>query len=181
MTQPVGPIVDPLPPFETGEDPLIVGQLIRDDPQDNFSQTQKSNDYYPESAVDVRYEFHPGTAALAVAGPDGTPLDIIKLHAGYWTKVVDWSYQRNNLWPQCPSPFPLEEGLELIYASPVVAVPYDAMEGRRIFRVSGTYIYAIREPLEEFGPFESAGVPSSAFTQSENILPAENFIQGQLP
>lgn len=145
-----------------------------------FADFMAGATFMPESSVDVRFEFWPGDRVQDIAGPDGTPGERVKLHAGYWTKVISWDYERLNDWPLCPHPDTGSDNDVLLYATIQPAKPQNGPNGLRVFRVSGEYTYRLLRPLTDWGPFATAKSPEALATVYDNAMPAVAFERGAL-
>lgn len=135
--------------------------------------------FMPETSVDVRFEYHPGERVQDACAADGAPGERVKIHAGYWTKVISWDYERLNDWPLCPHPDTGDPNDVLIYASVQPAKPQDG-PSQRVFRVTGEYHYRLLRPLADWGPFPTARSPETTASQHDNMMPAVAFEYGAL-
>lgn len=157
-------------PDQAPPENVLAGPGIKD------SEGETTN--HRQVLFDVRYIFVPGHVVLTPAGEDGLAGEVVKLHAGYWTKEVMWTMERANAWPVCPHPD--TDANEVMLAGSYVqpADPLEGPGGSRIYRVSGMYRYRLLAPpwaQANWGPFPTAVGGHTTATQGDNTIGAEMF------
>jgi hypothetical protein len=156
--------------FDEGDTPDVP-------PSGEPSPDQDGGAFYPETTVDVRYDFDSGDVVSPVAGPAGTPANQVKLHGGGWSKVISWSFERQGEWPTCPHPSGGTDGGNAVFqhGTVVPAKPLAGPDGLRVYRVSGVYTYKLLVPLTEWGPFPTAATPDEIVPAVLNVMPSFRF------
>lgn len=190
-------MAEPLDPADFGADSATLPQDFPDsafeeeafspsiegvNAEDNLSDVQASEAWYPENTVDLRYDYYPGVAVQVDAG-QGDPLAgrpsnsgrPVKKHEGFWTKVVEWTFERLNDWPLCPHPLSGNADEVLIECAIVPAKPLELPGGGRAYRVSGRYVYHLLSGFTGCGPFPTATSEESTASQSDNTAPQVIF------
>ena len=113
-----------------------------------FSQGHIRNPYTTFKTV-TTYGKDNAIIQCPVAGPAGTPAEIVKVSAPYGYKRVDWVAERQGDFPDLPD---LEPDTENQYCKTwfIVASSADLMPdgNTRHFRVEGSYLYLFRVPIE---------------------------------
>jgi hypothetical protein len=145
--------IDEPPPFATLYPFVTADQYI--DPG-QFTTREK---------ISARTEIHTGNYICPVAGPPGTPPQILNVHAGYSCRVVPWTVERVGSKPRIPSPLPVSPYEFLLSAVYVEENPILGPQGHYIFRYSGTYVFG-----QLFIPTDTGGVKSTVDLNSASFF-----------
>ncbi len=130
---------------------------------------------YNDYKITHRYETKSGVYATPVAGPPGTPPDIIVVHAPMVTKVARWTVERTGAQPNPPSSDTQNPGDVLLYSSVEPAAP--ALQGdgyTAVWRVSGTYAYVLAQGLNPTDPYQAGAPPYMTLLTTDTDL-AQNL------
>ncbi len=125
-----------------------------------FSKEQIGPNYYPETTLDIQYEFVSGKLQIPTGNADTSDSEIVDLHNGYWVKVVEFDFEKRNSWPVCPGPDTGNPNETLIYQRITPKKPLQGPGGLKIYRVSGRYVYSLKGPISQTGPFSVATDPA---------------------
>jgi hypothetical protein len=83
-----------------------------------------------------------GLLEIPVAGPPGTPCQIVRVHAGYGIRTSSWDASKRGTPPAMPSPEDTPSGDTLLSYEINLAQPrLDVNQGGLSFAASGTYVY----------------------------------------
>lgn len=149
-----------------------------------LSADQTGPAWYDDVRMAATYPQDLGLLVLPVAGPPGTPPEVVQVHGGVSLKRVDWRAVREGVPPQVPAA-PLSDGVStLLAAGATVALPaLDANANMQIFSASGTYLYVMSQPVgPASGTDLNAGAsPADTFTFNVNVYPGKNFLAALTP
>lgn len=116
--------------------------------------------YYRESNQDGRYEWDPGVIQCPVAGPVGTPCELLRLHGGAAKRIVNWTAERVGAQPQVPSPLTQNPNEVTGHVMVMPCTPAFAPDGTPFYRLSGRYeYYLVVAPEIGTDRLSSGGVP----------------------
>lgn len=133
---------------------LFVGDLPATDsaspevgPPTNFTSENTRHPYHTYK-VRTRYVWNDGMTSMAVAGPNGTAAEVIKVSAACGMKIVEWTATRHGANPQIPTPTSTDEN-QVRHSFEVVTESPDMMaDGTYVYTVSGKYVYLLRKPVD---------------------------------
>lgn len=129
---------------------------------------------YLESAIDSDYIIDEGVLQVPVAGPPGTPCEIIRVHAPMCRRVVQWTAEKRQTPPTVPGSNTGNPNETLGEKRIRPTTPGIDPAGINIYRLSGIYEYLLLLP-PGIGDALAAGTtayetkPSSA----NNVMPAQ--------
>ncbi len=135
-------------------------------------------DLYTDYLQDPKYELFSGQYLLPVAGPEGTPPEIITLHAPYAKKVVSWSTERVGAPPSLPDWDAGNVADVLQYRSVTPATPVLAPDGNPVYRVSGLYQYVISVAPSDTDSYARGAMPFDLNPASTYTVYAAQFVPG---
>jgi hypothetical protein len=137
-----------------------------------------NEDNYPEWSQQIAYCYQQGILQCPVAGPVGTPCEMIQLHAPIGQKHVPFRIQRQGGRPALPSTVPMNsnEVLANVVIKPSAAIPMT--DGSAAMCVEGHYEFALRVPLTDNDPLPYGRPPIPA-AGNPCILPTD-FVVGLL-
>lgn len=99
-----------------------------------------TSNFHISGQFDGHYEWDYGIRLMPVAGPPGTPPELIRIHSGFSWRKVQWTAARVGAVPICPLPRPnANEVLARAIIKPLT--PTVTQNGVRIYRTSGWYLY----------------------------------------
>lgn len=134
---------------------------------------------YPETTIDVKYVLYPGVRVQRPASQTGAGETVV-LHAPFWNKIVQFSYEKIGSWPTVPHWDTGNPNEVLVRAEVTPAKPAEG-GNLRVFRVSGLYVYELLQPPgADAGPFPTAVSPESTATQVENTMQSSFFDRNAL-
>lgn len=102
---------------------------------------------YEEYTLATFYSLDPGTLQLPVAAAGDSPSEVVRTHASLGTKRVVWTVARSGVKPQLPSPEPNDSNQVLLRAEIAPQIPQPLADGSFLYRIHGTYVYALRTPV----------------------------------
>ena len=131
-----------------------------------WTTDQLTNGPYEEVLVASRLITHMGMLPVPVAGPAGTPPELLEMHAPLQLRVVAWIVQRWGDRPQLPHPSTGNPAEILIYHDITVGSPVVQQFATAWQRVSGFYVYLLINPCNP----SIDGVPGA--TNLASVIPA---------
>ncbi len=105
--------------------------------------------FYRDGRTDNDYQEDLGIRILPSSGPVGTPPRIVRVHGGFAVRIVRWTAERVGAWPLPPSASTGDPGQVLMWRSRRPLSPLMGPNGQKIYRVAGTYIFALADVLTE--------------------------------
>lgn len=135
---------------------------------------QFGDSWYTDARIDGRNEVHTGLLLVPVAGPEGTPPELIRVSAPYAKRVIEFAAERPNDRPMLPSWNTNNPNEVLAYRSIVTATPAMAPGGSRIYRTQGRYVYYLGKVPSDTSPIP-VGTPQYDLQPAalNNILPSD--------
>lgn len=102
---------------------------------------------YDEYSQVADYLFDSGLLQVPIAGPPGTPCEIIRWHAGVGQQLVTFAAQRTGARPELPTPEPQSsnEVLASLHVKPMA--PTVMADGTPVCRVEGSYTHFLLRPV----------------------------------
>jgi hypothetical protein len=136
---------------------------------------------YTDYTVETTFDSDAGILQSPVAGPAGTPSDIIQVSAPYDIMIVKWTAKRIGRKPLVPSPLRPNDPNAVLKSKTIVPLaPMMDPDGKtKIYRVSGVYVYQLLLPVEYVNVgYYTMGAPPFQTTgkaDAENVLGGEDF------
>lgn len=128
-----------------------------------------------------RFIHRSGKLSVPVAGPDGTPCEIVQVSAPYGMKITKLDYIRFGLMPLVPGP----EGSDpnVVYLGGEVDLENQTGNDgvRKWYRVSGFYYYALLKPVFTASGLPFGVSPSDRDDPKDMVLPPEAFVDTMKP
>lgn len=142
-----------------------------------FSNDQGGDNFYSDFRMRVTYATDMGVLGMPVAGPPGTPIEVIQIHGGMTYKVVEFVAEREIVPPRVPHPGAVDPNNVLKFWRVTPATPVLLPSGlARVWQVSGTYVYLLKVPFGDTPPNLPTGAsPADVTGASSNDFPAGNF------
>jgi hypothetical protein len=132
-------------------------------------------DNYKEFSQQTSYIGSTGIFACPVAGPPGTPAEIIQLHAPVGGKAVAWSATRLSGMPQLPDPSPQNNNEALASYQIKPSCPSWATEGSPIVHVEGEYLYVYALPMSHRDQLPMGVSPIDSLSGQATTLQPSDF------
>lgn len=134
---------------------------------------------HTEYTVQVFYLRNEGLVQNPVAGPAGTPCELVQWSAPYGVKVVVWQAARIGAMPIYPDMDPKDQANEkLLDWKFGPCVPMLMPDGKTYeFVASGVYVYALRVPPNKTVGFSPGSAPVSTGNASQFVAKGNNFRQ----
>ncbi len=136
------------------------------------SAAQSTGNYYLDGRFDSEYNWDFGLRLMDVAGPPGTPPEVIRVHSGHCFRVVRWTSLRVGATPDNPAP--KTNANEILFRAivcPLTPIPWPG--GSRVYRTSGVYYYLLlTSPVIGTDRLSAGTAPWDGYTSSQNdVLP----------
>lgn len=133
-------------------------------------------------SIQQSYVRNPGITLSPVAGPPGTPADVIQVCAPYGAKVVSWTACRIGLRPLVPDSAPNIDNHVLAHEVVTTHEPVTSEDGQtKLFVISGTYVYLNLLPLVPASDGLAMGAPPYDRTPgASNVLGPEWYTKNIL-
>ena len=137
---------------------------------------QAGPNWFPDYRIDSRYDEYPGVAVLPVAGPPGvTGPKVVALHAGYRTKVVQWTGERVGQRPILPHWNTNNPYQFLSHKTLVTAAPLLNQDGTPTYRTSGLYTYVSTAVPTDADSYAAGTLPYTTIPAAVNNVQAADF------
>jgi hypothetical protein len=114
---------------------------------------------YTEYDCAVNYIEDTGLEASPVAGPYGTPCDVVRLHGGRTYKLITWVTRRVGAKPVSPSTDTGSGNDVLLKRNVGAAFPGMLGSGEELWTVWGAYLYLMRVPPGPNDPLPIGSMP----------------------
>jgi hypothetical protein len=129
-----------------------------------------------EQGMVSNFSWDYGELAVPVAGPDGTPCEIVKLHAKMCFKRVPFHLQRVGNKPDIPSANTSNPNEILIRKGIAPNAPgIMAPQQEQVWTVDGVYEYVMRVPLAESDPIPCGSLTFDPTSPNANVFIAGDF------
>lgn len=127
--------------------------------------------------MNTYYFTYGGNMQIPVAGPDGTPCRIVKVHAGCGKKIVTWTAERLGAWPEIPDPAAADPANEVLDDVQVIpSAPLLSTNGRdHEFKICGVYVYLLRTPPDASKGFKAGIAPNDKSSATNSVYPKTGF------
>jgi len=170
MVRPNGYNVNPFgsTPIANNLPDTFPGQIDQGDSA--ISPVEGTPEFHSDARYDARYEYFEGVFSIPVAGPIGTPPEIVRLHAPYGVKTVKGTGERRGEHPFVPDWELENDNLVRTYRSIQPTAPIIAVDGSRIFRDTVEYSYVVvAAPQPQYDTY-------SCPTSVVDLNPADNYL-----
>jgi hypothetical protein len=150
-------------------------------PEEPVGYTDEAAEYTGDNTDGLRGRFErvPGTAVMRPQAQGAG--EVVRLHADYFQRVVEFSYERGGNWPMCPSPYVSIANEHLQEAWVELMSPL-LVGNTRFFRCSGRYTFELLDGLDGhgnvdsvWGPFPVGTTPEQTASQADNTMGPEWF------
>lgn len=129
---------------------VAVGPVSFDDNDALFNNTGSSATMFTDYMIRNSYEEDPHTYMLGISSPQGFQGDkvaFVQLASTTLVLVCRWTGCRYNEQPIVPQADPEDDNLVVLYRSPVTVSVTTGPDGvTPLYRISGTYVYGVRNP-----------------------------------
>lgn len=124
--------------------------------------------------IRTRYRWWSGKKMLSVAGPPGTPAEIVQVAAPRGRKIVTFDVVRDRLPPEVPG-VEADTPLQTFLAGWLQTTGPDLQADGQVYqwRTRGKWVYALVLPVT---PAEGYPAPSGPYTSTQ---PSQNFVGPQ--
>lgn len=138
---------------------------------------------YTDYTIETFYGNDTGILQSPVAGPPGTPSDMIQVCAAYDQMIIKWMATRVGLKPTVPSPLRPNDANAVLKSKQITPLaPLLDSDGKtKIYRVSGIYIYNLLLPAEVVNngylnyPMGAPPYQTTGKGDNSNVLQNGNF------
>lgn len=148
-----------------------------------LSEQQFGHQFNDLNELHALYEYESGLRVQTPMGKESADGDVVRVHSARYTKVIEWSYNRWNAWPEVPHPDTGDPNLVLLRAEVQPQKPIQGPNGTRLFKIVGRYEYAFIKPpftIDNPGPLATATSPESTAQPVDNTAPIVVFKRGVL-
>lgn len=136
---------------------------------------------YDEFTQQVDYTVDEGLLQVPVAGPAGTPCEIVRLHGGKGQRTLSFAAQRTGALPELPTPVPQSANEVLAGLNIKPAVPSLMADGNAVTRVEGQYVHFLLTPLDHTKILPMGSAPYDTNTGSTYLLTPNYFTVHGVP
>ncbi len=137
-----------------------------DAPDPELYSSEQQETPFTQCPIDTDFDDVSGLLLVPVAGPDGTPPEICKVHANYSTRTTRWSFEQIGKKPDIPDPCTGDPHTLLQERCITVGSPISLNGDDYIWRVSGVYVYILDVGRDKSDPLPAGAPP--AFTTAAN-------------
>jgi len=120
------------------------------------------------------YILHEGLRVIPVMGPEDTPPVIVRIHAPYTERKLNYQYARNKTPPLIPTPGDTQTGYTYLGGDIRLTSPTQDASGYLVYSASGSYNFVAPKDVRLVGqmPFDGHGYLSLVdFLGNWNINP----------
>lgn len=119
-----------------------------------------------------------GILAIPLAGPPGTGVKLVRVHAGIETENVSFSADRIGGYPQIPSPTIQDPNVIFLGGTQSAPAPMVQPQGPHRWILTGNYVYVHRQQVGLDSPIPVPQMPfDSTLTALTNTIPVDAFNQ----
>lgn len=173
-SQPSFPTTPPDFPSQSGNETVTV-EVAPSVP--NLDNTIITVDGSPltEYTCQVSYEEITGLYGSPVAGPIGTPADVVRLHAPMMLKHLDFTARRIGAKPLMPSTNTGNANDCLLRKVVSACFPGGMVSGEQVWTVTGRYTFLMRLPAASTDVLPIGSAPNDLTSPSQNVLTPSDF------
>ena len=134
---------------------------------------------YDEFSQQVSYVADDGLLQIPVAGPPGTPCEIVRQHAGVGQRLTAFAAQRTGALPELPTADPQFPGEVLAGTRITPCIPSLMADGTGVVRVEGSYVHFLLQPLTHKNYLPMGAAPFDEATGDQyQLLPTGFTVHG---
>ena len=134
---------------------------------------------YGDFRMVISYNHSDGLVQLPVARDDDdkrTECSVVRCHDPVTTKVVHWTAERTGSPPEVPDPRSIDPDSVLLGFNFSPAAPVPTIGGvDKVWRITGTATYAMRNPLDLTKPIPTGVLPIDVSPSSDHDFPPDYF------
>jgi hypothetical protein len=116
-----------------------------------------------------------GLVVNPVAGPAGTPADVVRVMAPYGKMAFRWISKRRGALPIIPSSDLQDANAVKRQTYVSMVLPGFLLDGTKCYVVEGLYLYDLRVPYKETDPILIGALPYTSESASANVLQPGNY------